>query len=102
MKITAADACQLLPRLVAAGLGRAVTLREPCLTWELPYTAWTELVGPHADPRSPLDLAALAAQLGVPAGLLLGSLDPDDAAVLNAAWKYADGAATEAALRATI
>lgn len=84
-------------------LGRLVTFTEPCTNWEAPDTLWEQVCAEDvADVRKPLDWSALSASLGLPAGFLLCPLEPDDAPSLNAHWKYANGAATEAVIRECI
>lgn len=84
-------------------LGRTVTFMEPCTIWEAPDDLLAQVcAGGAGDARVPLDWGALGARLGLPAGYTLGALAPDDAVVLNAHWKYANGAATEAVIRRCI
>ena len=92
---------ELVPACTAAlrRLGRVVTFTEPCTTWEAPPELWRAAGAGFDDAAAPLDWRALAAAVGLPAGLRLAPLVPADAPALNAQWKYAAGAATEAVIR---
>lgn len=84
-------------------LGRAVTFREPCATYELPSAEWDTLCcgGGSAESPAPwvssqtLDCAEVSAAYGLPPGLLLGTLLPGDAEVVNEMWKYKTGRSVE-------
>ena len=100
------------PLVEAAGgalqlLGRRVTFDEPCRTWEAPRESWEAraraagCIG-KGEAAQPVDMMALAAACGLPSGYAFRPLVEADAAVVNAHWKYASGAATEAVLRACI
>lgn len=88
--VVAALAHELVPAVTRSLVlvGRAVTFREPCDTWQPTLEVWLQACGGF-EAVAELDTRAVSMAFGLPEGAELGVLDAStDAELVDSTWKY--------------